>query len=105
MTMREFIDSREGFSSDEQEAYHSMFGQPFGWECVEGDDVEPTDEELAAAPSQEELEEDYEEMDAMFAAMDMQDLLDDDEDENFEDDEFDGQPDEAQEWFDYDPDC
>ena len=27
------------------------------------------------------------------------------EDEEDEDDEYDGQPDEAQEWYDFDPDC
>jgi hypothetical protein len=28
-----------------------------------------------------------------------------DEDEDEEDEEWDGQPDEAQEWYDFDPDC
>ena len=31
--------------------------------------------------------------------------LDAEEDEEDEDSEWDGQPDEAQEWYDYDPDC
>jgi hypothetical protein len=31
-------------------------------------------------------------------------FLDEDEDED-EDEEWDGQPDEAQEWYDFDPDC
>jgi hypothetical protein len=31
--------------------------------------------------------------------------LDADEDEEDEDSEWDGQPDEAQEWYDFDPDC
>lgn len=32
-------------------------------------------------------------------------FLDEDEDEEDEDSEWDGQPDEAQEWYDFDPDC
>ena len=32
-------------------------------------------------------------------------FLDEDEDEEDEDSEWDGQPDEAQEWYDFDPEC
>ena len=32
-------------------------------------------------------------------------FLDEDEDEEDEDSEWDGQPDEALEWYDFDPDC
>ena len=32
-------------------------------------------------------------------------FLDEDEDEEEEDEEWDGQPDEAQEWHDFDPEC
>jgi len=71
MTHREFVDSREGFSSDDLEAYVA----------------EPSQADLDAAevPS----EEDYAEMDAMFKAMDL--------DDDYEDD---GQPDEYTEWQD-----
>ena len=32
-------------------------------------------------------------------------FLDEDEEEDEEDEEWDGQPDEAQEWYDFDPEC
>jgi hypothetical protein len=32
-------------------------------------------------------------------------FLDEDEEDEEEDEEWDGQPDEAQEWYDFDPEC
>ena len=43
--------------------------------------------------------------DEFIAAIDFQEDWDDDCDFADYDDEYDGQPDEAQEWHDFDPDC
>ena len=48
---RENIDSREGFSYDEQLAYEEEYNEyfdatepPYGWDCIEGDDDGQPDE-------------------------------------------------------------
>ena len=85
--MREFIDSREGFSAEE-EAMHIV---PQGWEMIEGNGPTTADMELAA-----ENVPDYEEMDAMFTMMDEADG--EEYDDEYEDD---GQPTEYEEYQDF----
>jgi hypothetical protein len=60
------------------------------------------DEGLISAESVAEMCLSYMSEDDVADMMRANDILDE---EDYEDDEYDGQPDEAQEWADFDPDC
>jgi hypothetical protein len=62
------------------------------------------DEGLISAEAVAEMALAYMSEDDVADMMLANDILDEDEDED-EDGEWDGQPDEAQEWYDFDPDC
>jgi hypothetical protein len=63
--------------------------------------LEMMDEGLISAQSVAEMALAYMSEDEVADMMRSNDILDEDE----EDDEYDGQPDEAQEWESFDPDC